>query len=308
MEQGLPYFKKFIKKYPSVKDLASALEDEVFKLWQGLGYYSRARNLHETAKIIANNLNGIFPNDYKEVLKLKGVGEYTAAAIMSFAYDKAYAVLDGNVYRVLSRVFGVFDYIDTSAGKKVFQDLAAELLDKKNPGLYNQAIMDFGALQCVPSSPLCADCPFMTRCYAYGNKEIDVLPRKKGRIKVKDRFFNYLDIRVDDSLFLRKRIGSDIWQGLYEFPLLETEGALSFEELVKTDVFADLLKGNPEKIELQAEYSAKHVLSHQRIYANFYRLKVAEFESGSFLKIRETDIVDYPVSKMIDNYLISCKD
>ncbi|MFB0925151.1 MAG: A/G-specific adenine glycosylase, partial [Vicingaceae bacterium] len=192
VNQGLDYFNKFIKKHPDIHSLAQSSEKDVLNLWQGLGYYSRARNLHFTAKYISNELNGEFPTEYKDILNLKGVGEYTAAAIASFAYKEAYPVVDGNVYRVLSRMFGIENPIDSTEGKKVFKQLATELIDTKNPDTYNQAIMEFGALQCTPKKPNCEDCPYLLECFAYKNGLITELPKKEKKIKQRNRYFNYL--------------------------------------------------------------------------------------------------------------------
>lgn len=302
VDQGLPYFRRFVERFPSVESLAVADEDEIFKLWQGLGYYNRARNLHAAAKQIVEEYGGEFPDKYEDVISLKGVGEYTAAAIMSFAYNEPYAVVDGNVYRVISRVFGVEDFIDTSSGKKVFQRLADDLLDKQHAGLYNQAIMDFGALQCVPSTPVCISCPLLEKCYAYNCSKVTLLPVKKGKTAVRNRYFNYFDIRYNGSAFLRKRELKDIWSGLYEFPLIETEKELSFEELMRTREYKEMFN-ETESIVLQQSHSFKHVLSHQIIYANFYQLEVPAFSDERFERVDEDSLHDYAVPKMIENYL-----
>lgn len=302
VDQGIPYYLKFVEVFPRIELLAVASEDEVLRLWQGLGYYSRARNLHAAAQYVVGHAGGVFPRSHKEVLSLKGVGEYTAAAIVSFAYNEPYAVVDGNVFRVLSRVFGVGEYIDTAKGKKVFSDLAAELLDRESPGLYNQAIMDFGALQCVPKSPACGECPFADSCFAYIQGLIEVFPRKKGKIVTKDRFFNYLDIRVGDSVFLRRRTEDDIWKGLYEFPLIESEKKMSFEDIVATAEYKKLLSGSSQ-IKLAKIREMKHVLSHRVIHATFYRLEADSFGDADCLKIDSVDVGGYAVSRLIEKYL-----
>lgn len=299
----MPYYYRFVENYPRIEDLAAASEDEVFKLWQGLGYYNRARNLHYTAKQIASDYKGAFPTTYEDVISLKGVGEYTAAAIMSFAYNAPYAAVDGNVYRVLSRVFGVDDFIDTSAGKKIFQTLADELLDKDSPGLFNQAMMDFGSLQCSPKSPNCVDCPFADQCVAYNNDSIDALPQKRGKVSVRNRYFNYLDIRVGNHLYLRKRIEKDIWQNLYEFPLVETSSEVSFEDLIRTDEYKAILS-NVGATEVMSKEIFKHVLSHQVIYATFYQIHVDEpILSDEFLRIESDKLHEYGVSRLIHRYI-----
>ncbi|MEO1264044.1 MAG: A/G-specific adenine glycosylase, partial [Bacteroidota bacterium] len=205
VEQGLPYFEKFKKKYPTVKDLANAPEDEVMKMWEGLGYYSRARNLHAAAKFIADELNGTFPDTFHEILGLKGVGPYTAAAIASFAYGLPHAVVDGNVYRVLSRFFGIEEPIDTTAGKKLFAALAQELLDEKQAGNYNQAIMDFGATHCTPALPACTSCLMKSKCTAFQKNTVNKLPVKIKKTKRRQRFFNYLILNEKGNVFIKKR-------------------------------------------------------------------------------------------------------
>lgn len=302
VDQGLPYYLRFINSYPNIQALANAPEDDVLKLWQGLGYYSRARNLHATAKYIITQHEGIFPSEYKEILKLKGVGKYTAAAIASFAYDQPYATVDGNVYRVISRIFGIQEYIDTSKGQKIFEEIASELLDKDNAATYNQSIMDFGATQCTPKAPKCSDCPFSDTCYAYDNNQIDKLPRKQGKVKTRNRHFNYLDIRTNGYTYLKKRDGNDIWKGLYEFPLIETDDNVSIEELI-TDNAVSKIIAKLEDINIVKEYSCKHVLSHQIIHASFYQIETNSFTSEEFIKIKEEELTDYAIPKMIDNYL-----
>lgn len=303
VDQGMPYYLKFVKKYPTIKDLAEASEDEVIKLWQGLGYYSRARNLHAAAKYILLYYAGKFPTQYKDVLNLKGVGEYTAAAIMSFAYDKPYATVDGNVFRVLSRIFGVEDFIDTGSGKKIFTTLANELIDQNHPAIYNQAIMDFGSLQCVPKSPDCLSCPFVSSCFAYNKGVVELLPQKKGKVVTRDRFFNYLDIRVREKSFLRKREDNDIWKGLYEFPLIETSSKMQFNDLASTFEYVKMLEGIKE-IELVKVFESKHVLSHQIIFASFYQLRVGSFKDERFVAVDTTDLDKYGVSRLIEKYLL----
>lgn len=302
VDQGMPYFYRFVERFPDVLSLANATEDEIFKLWQGLGYYNRARNLHYTAKYIRDHLEGQFPSSYDELIRLKGIGEYTAAAIMSFAYNKTYAAVDGNVYRVLARIFGIEDFIDTSKGKKVFQELANSLISKKHPGLYNQAIMDFGSLQCTPTSPACGECPFITQCYAYNNEKGGIFPRKKGKTKQRKRYFYYLDIRSEGMAFLKKRVLNDIWQGLYEFPLIELEEKLPFEELIKTKDWTDLW-GDNDQMEIIQSHSFKHILSHQIIYASFYQIRIDHFDSIGYDILEEDSLHNYGVPKMIENYL-----
>lgn len=301
VDQGLSYFNKFIEKYPNVTSLAEAPEQEILKLWQGLGYYSRARNLHFTAKFISSELNGVFPQEHDDILNLKGVGEYTAAAISSFSYNHSYPVIDGNVYRVLSRIFGIKDPIDSGKGKKVFKELANELIDSNNPAIYNQSIMELGALQCTPKKPNCEDCPFLLECYAYKNKLITELPIKEKKIKQRDRYFNYLVIIDNDKIYLRERTAKDIWIGLYDFPLIETKAPIDiFEEINETFSEAELTF-------ISKSVEPKHILSHQKIYATFWLVSVANSKkiSANYTEIPLKEINNYPVPKLIENYLKS---
>ena len=299
VNQGLDYFNKFIKKHSDIHSLAQSSEKDVLNLWQGLGYYSRARNLHFTAKYISNELNGEFPTEYKDILNLKGVGEYTAAAIASFAYKEAYPVVDGNVYRVLSRMFGIENPIDSTEGKKVFKQLATELIDTKNPDTYNQAIMEFGALQCTPKKPNCEDCPYLLECFAYKKGLITELPKKEKKIKQRNRYFNYLVIINNDSIYLNERKEKDIWQGLFDFPVFETKEPLtSFPLLEKEFSNIGLTLKNQS-----TEY--KHILSHQKIYATFWLVSSNKTKNidSKFVKTPLKEINNYPIPKLIDNYL-----
>lgn len=305
VSQGFDYFVRFTTKFPTVAALANAKEDEIMKLWQGLGYYSRARNLHATAKIIMNEYNSIFPRHYKDILTLKGIGEYTAAAIASFAFNEPYAVVDGNVYRVLSRIFAIDEPIDTSTGIKTFKQLAQSLLNENEPGLHNQAIMEFGALQCVPVSPDCNSCPLSILCLAYARNRVKLYPVKKGKTKVRSRYFHYFDISSGDHTYLHKRTAKDIWQNLYELPLIETEEDIAIEELLNTDAFRGLFPFK-EDISLKQVVRLKHVLSHQIIYAVFYRISLPfkDIElDDNLIKIKKKDADLYPVSRLVHKYL-----
>lgn len=302
--QGYEYYLRFVEAFPDVKALADADEDKVMRLWQGLGYYSRARNLHAAAKMIVSGHGGVFPSEYKNILSLKGIGEYTAAAIGSFAFDLPYAVVDGNVFRFLSRFFAIDTPINSTQGKKIFTELANELLDKDNPGEHNQAIMEFGALQCVPVSPDCLACPLSEQCLAYAKNEVSAYPVKEGKTKVKERYLNYLDIRCGNYLYLNKRTGNDIWKNLYELPLIETAEKLSFEELQNTGEFKNILE-NTGNIELRSvNISLKHVLSHRIIYANFYQIEIEEdtYLKEKYLKIGIEDLSNYAISRLVDKY------
>lgn len=293
--QGLDYFNRFIARFPDVRALATASEDEVLRYWQGLGYYSRARNLLEAARTICRDFDGIFPKTYNEVRSLKGIGDYTAAAIVSFAYDLPYPVLDGNVYRVLARLFALSTPIDSAQGKKEFAELAALLLDKEHPGLHNQAIMELGALQCVPRQPDCSLCPLMDRCMAYAAGEVSVYPVKQQKLKTRPRYFHYLHIVCGNDTYIQRREGKDIWQGLYQLPLIETDAPADFSELQQTDAFRRLLS-DCGRMEISVVLrDIKHVLSHQTLFASFYYIKVER--EGKFL----SEYLRIPLS-CLENY------
>lgn len=269
--QGLPYYMAFTKEFPAVFDLAKANEEKVLKLWQGLGYYSRARNLHATAKHIAEDLNGIFPSDYKSLLQLKGVGEYTAAAIASFCYNEVVPVVDGNVFRVLSRYYNVETDIASANAKKEFTLLGQEVISKENPALFNQAIMEFGALQCVPKNPNCEICPLNTSCAALSLKKVSELPIKGKKLKIKNRFLNYLYI-VDNKnkTTINQRTAKGIWHNLYEFPLVETE-ILETDESVLS-LIRNEFKDITDIILMETE-TITHKLSHQHLHIKFWKIK-----------------------------------
>lgn len=269
VEQGLPYYYRFVECFPSVLEFAEASEDELLRLWQGLGYYSRARNMHKAAKIVAKDLGGQFPTDYDQLLTLPGIGEYTAAAISSFSVNECKAVLDGNVFRVLSRFLGVSTPINTTAGKKLFQELAQDLISRTEPGIYNHAIMDFGATVCKPKAPLCQYCVLRQECVAYKEGTVSLLPVKiKGR-KSRDRYFNYFLVEDNGAVLMSKRGAGDVWAGMYEFPLIETSANLDLEALVGTD---DYQKAFGSAVVEPINGVTKHVLSHQNIYARFFKI------------------------------------
>ena len=232
VEQGSSYYDALISKYPTITSLADANADDVLRLWQGLGYYSRARNLHAAAKYVKNELNGVFPNTYDEIIKLKGVGDYTASAISSFAFKEVKPVLDGNVFRVIARHFGIFSDIAKAGSKKDFKKVLFEIIDSKRPDTFNQAIMEFGALQCSPKKPNCLFCPLNHSCYAYSHDKQGELPIKIKKIKRKSRYFNYIIIKCKDKIALHKRSSGDIWEGLYEFPLHESKTEVDFSDII----------------------------------------------------------------------------
>ncbi|MBQ8442677.1 MAG: A/G-specific adenine glycosylase [Bacteroides sp.] len=297
--QGYDYFVRFMQRFPDVFTLATAEEDEVMKYWQGLGYYSRARNLHAAAKRVAEL--GAFPTTYEEVLSLKGVGEYTAAAICSFAYDLPRAVVDGNVYRVLSRWLGIDTPIDSTEGKKQFALAADELLDKNHPALYNQAIMDFGALQCTPASPGCLFCPLSDSCVALAQGKVDVLPVKQHKTKVTNRYFHYIYVCTGESTFIRKRTGNDIWKNLYEPVLIETEEPLAENDGTLVQKLQDVLGKQPDVFLRPIKKGIKHVLSHRVIYADFHELVLPD-DFGSlegYQKVLIEDLHKFAVSNLV---------
>ena len=274
--QGMPYFYSFTENFPTVFDLANASEQEVLKLWQGLGYYSRARNLHKTAKTVAFELNGIFPNNYKDLLKLKGVGDYTAAAIASFAYNEKVPVVDGNVFRVLSRYFGVKSDISKLSTKKEFQELASELMPNEHIATFNQAIMEFGALQCVPKNPNCIICVMNHSCVALQKKMISQLPVKSKKVKVTHRYFNYLILEDEyQKTIINQRTDKGIWHNLYEFPLLETESDINFETISSLIIEKNLFKNKINSIFSLNEKSQLHVLTHQRLHIKFWKINIS---------------------------------
>ena len=306
VEQGLPYFEKFKKHFPTVFDLAKAPEDQVMKLWEGLGYYSRARNLHFTAKYIVKHYSGVFPNTYKEILSLKGVGPYTAAAIASFAFNLPHAVVDGNVYRVLSRVFGIDTPIDSTTGKKEFAQLATKLLAEKTPGIYNQAIMDFGATQCKPANPICEACSMQNFCNAFAENLINLLPVKSKKIKKRTRYFNYLICQEADIIIIKKRKGKDIWQNLYDFPLVESTALIGKETLIKQELFQKIIPPNAAFNLKRISKPYQQVLTHQKIIAVFWEmeLKLAGMVNDSaFFKVKQKNINNFAFPKIIDWYL-----
>ena len=294
--QGLPYYEKFRTAYPSIKDLAVADEEEVLKLWQGLGYYSRARNLKKTAEIICKDYGGCFPETYKELLKLKGIGPYTAAAIASFAFKEKKAVVDGNVYRVLSRVFGIDEPINKSSGQKLFQELADSLIDSENPDLFNQGIMEFGATECTPTKPNCSGCIFNDRCVALATSKIDDLPVKLSKIKVRKRYLHYLML-LDQHRNTRfvKRPNDGIWAGLYEFPMIETStsGELTVNEI-------EYFLGQSAAVTLLSEGPMVHKLSHRHLEVRVYRVEVEDL----FEPVVSMDEIDqYPTSTLMERLL-----
>ncbi|MDR0294699.1 MAG: A/G-specific adenine glycosylase [Prevotellaceae bacterium] len=305
IEQGYDYYLRFAKQYPTVQALAAASVDEVLKLWQGLGYYSRARNLHYTAQLVVNKLKGKFPRTYEKLLTLKGIGEYTAAAIASFAYNEAVPALDGNGYRVLSRFFGVETPIDTTVGKKEIYALAKEILPSKEVGRFNQALMDFGALMCTPKNAQCADCPLSTACFAFNYDKIAALPVKSKKVVVRSRYFHYFIVSDGHNTYLHKRMGNDIWEALYEFPLIETLTEVEAEYITEEQLFKSFF-GKYSPIIIRHSLLIKHQLTHQSLLARFYAVKLntmPEQLGKDFRKIPIAQLEQYSIPRLIDAFL-----
>ena len=299
--QGLPYFLRFIESFPTVFDLANASEEQVLKLWQGLGYYSRARNLHATAKIIANDYAGDFPNNFKELLKLKGVGDYTAAAIASFSFNEVIPVVDGNVYRVLARYFDIETNIALPKAKKEFFELASELISKKNPALFNQAIMEFGALQCVPQNPDCSKCVLNSSCLALQKKKVNQLPVKIKTLKITHRYLNYIIVEDEDQkTVISKRDKKGIWHNLYEFPLIETESEVAIE-FISEKINETLFKENKiNSISEINENEVLHKLSHQTLHIKFWKVLVdGKITNG----VSYNELIKFPFPIVIYNFI-----
>ncbi|MFC4212073.1 A/G-specific adenine glycosylase [Pedobacter lithocola] len=303
VEQGLPYFISFLSNFPTVNDFANATEAKVLKLWQGLGYYSRGRNMHATAQIVMNNYNGVFPTLHDDLIKLKGVGEYTAAAISSFSSGEARAVVDGNVFRVLARFYGIDTPINSPEGKRQFFKLANELLYKEDSALYNQAIMEFGAIQCKPKSPDCGSCPLRINCFAYNNNAVNQLPVKLAKAEKRHRYFNYFICIDDDKILVKERQTRDIWQHLYDFPCIETEMNCT---VMDGDFHTAIKNQFGDNAEITFISYKKHLLTHQIIHVQFFGLKNYIF---NFSKQKELNWVllntldELPQPNVIRNFI-----
>ena len=298
VEQGLSYFNKFAEAYPNIEGLAKADLDEVLKLWQGLGYYSRARNLHFAANQVMNEFDGQFPSTYNDILKLKGVGSYTAAAISSIAYNQPHAVVDGNVIRVITRLFGISESVNQSATLKKIQALADELLNELNPSEHNQAMMEFGALQCVPKNPNCEVCPLAIVCLARANGTVSGIPLKDKKIKRRARYFHYIIAINNGKVIISQRGTNDIWGGLFEFPLIEND---SVDFLTPSQLESFFTISIKSLLKVQSE--KKHVLSHQDIHANFYHLEIDNVNDEKLNLVALSDLHTFALPRLIDRYL-----
>lgn len=284
VQQGWDYYLRFIDNFPNVRALADAEEERVLKVWQGLGYYSRARNMHTAAREITARHNGLFPQDYDKILALKGIGKYTAAAIASIAFHLPYPAVDGNVIRIISRIFGICDDVSQPAVIQQITNICEAQIDHKQPGIFNQAAMDFGAIQCTPRTPRCKDCPFQASCYALKNQLTEVLPIKKKKSELKHRYFHYSVYVSHNQTIIEKRTNSDIWKNMYQFPLVETDANANFGE---------------------ADFSMRETLSHQVIHANFYLKNVHQLPKLSINQsiINFDNIHDFPMPKIMTMFL-----
>ena len=306
VNQGWDYYLRFIERWPTVADLAQASEEEVLKMWQGLGYYSRARNLHHCAQQVVNEYGGQFPADFEKLKQLKGIGDYTAAAIASIAFNLPHAVVDGNVYRVLSRLYDIDTPININEGQTLFAQLADELLNREQPGLHNQAMMEFGALHCTPKNPNCLLCPLQAQCLAFAHQTVMQRPVKLPKVKVTTRYFNYLVIRINGSLYLHKRSDNDIWKNLYDFPCIESGTPMTVEEVVASEKFIQLIEEKPFSItKVSPVYT--HKLTHRTLLAQFIEIKLEQkllqIETKDLFLTPESELGSFPIPRLIDLYL-----
>jgi len=308
VNQGMDYYFRFVDRFPDVYSLAEATEEEVLKLWQGLGFYSRARNMHSAARSIVRESGGVFPSDYLGLLKIKGVGEYTAAAIASISFNEAVPVVDGNVARVLSRLYALEVAVDTSAGLKMLRQLAKELIPLSDPATFNQAIMEFGALQCKPLNADCETCPLRLECRACEKMKVQEYPKKQNRTKVKELYYYYLvitfPVKGKDHVLLHRREKNGIWKNMYDFPLIDSEAVLEIPQALGSGLAASLLgKEDPGRLYVSSEYI--HLLSHRKITARFIRFRLEDepINKGAFISIPVTEIIQYPIPRLIELYL-----
>ena len=310
VDQGLDYYLRFIKRFPDIFSLTGASQNEIYKMWQGLGYYNRADNLMAAAQTIVNNFNGVFPETPEALIQIKGIGTYTAAAIASIAFGFPQPVVDGNVYRVLSRIFGIATPINTNKGKKEFETLAGNLLQNNPPAIFNQAVMEFGALHCKPKNPDCPQCIFLAECVAARSNKVEQFPVKKSKVSVRNRYFYYLLVEVvsgkSTAYYLKQRDKKDIWKNLYDFPMVECNSRTNPAKILKNSLFKPLFKHTKFSIKsISNEY--QHQLSHQKIHAVFIRVIVNKntgqlLENSVFL-VDENELINYPVPRLLERYL-----
>lgn len=306
INQGTDYYLKFVENYPTVNHLANAAEDEVLKLWQGLGYYSRARNLHKAAKIIQKDFRGEFPRIIDQIKNLPGIGNYTAAAISSIAFGEPFPAIDGNVLRVISRLFAVEEPIDSSNGKKKVEQVLQLLIDRQNPGVFNQAVMEFGATWCKPQNPDCPNCIFAAECMAFSGKIVDILPVKAKKPGQKVRYFYYLNIHIVNEnnrlIYLKKRSESDIWKGLYDFPLIETSEEVKMDALINHPLWLEIFSDATPVIK-KVSGNITHILTHQKIITQFIETEIeTPLSNKAFVAVKSEMINKYPVSRLIEKY------
>ena len=299
--QGLSYYIRFIEAFPTVSSLNNANEDQVLKLWQGLGYYSRARNMKYAAQQVMEEYGGVFPKTHKDIIALKGIGNYTAAAIASFAYDLPYAVLDGNIYRVLARYYGIHTAINTTAGQKEFSVLAQEVLDDSKAALHNNAMMEFGALQCTVAKPDCDSCPLVDSCVAFSNHSVTELPKKEKKLKIKNRYLHYFLISDGSQMLIEKRQTSDIWKGLYQLPLIETEHSTETEEIFGRQEFQGIIEG--QGFHLNDLQETSHKLTHRHLFIKFYDIKIPQLNHKNYRIIETSKFGDFAFPQPILKYL-----
>lgn len=308
VSQGLNYFLHFVERWPKLEDLASASEEEVLKMWQGLGYYSRARNLHRCAIQVSTQYGGAFPADYAKLKQLQGIGDYTAAAIASIAFNLPYAVVDGNVYRVISRLYDIETPINSREGRQCIAQIADELLDHEHPGLHNQAMMEFGALHCIPKNPDCQNCPIQAHCLSYTNHTTEKRPVKQDKTKTRTRYFNYLVLKTDGSTYLHQRGTDDIWAKLYDFPLIESEKAISVDEVIVHPLFHQIVEQNSFTVGKVSRIFT-HKLTHQTLIVQFIEIildkKIPNIETKNIFLTSEKDLGQFPIPRLIDLYLNS---
>ena len=307
VKQGLPYFNAFLERFPDVASLATASQDEVLKLWQGLGYYSRARNMHSAAQQVLDEFNGEFPNAYDDLIKLKGVGDYTAAAIASISNDERVAVVDGNVFRVLSRMFGMKEPINSTKGIKKFRAKAKELLPKENTGVHNQAIMEFGALHCLPRNPHCSSCPFAHGCHAFQNDLQQDLPVKIKKSKVKTVHMNYL-VFIDENrkTLIQQRQENAIWKGLFDFPLIESTESIPQSTVEGHEKFINIVRKQPYSLYLYNSRPTKHLLTHRKLFAHFWVVEVNDINDLNTNALKVTDassINEHAFPVLLSNFI-----
>lgn len=308
VDQGISYYLRFLDRFPDVHTLASASEEEVLKQWQGLGYYSRARNLHAAAITIVNEFGGFFPQSFRELKNLRGIGEYTAAAIASIAFGEVVPVVDGNVARVLSRLYMIEEPVNTSKGFSILRSMAESLIPASDPAMFNQALMEFGAMHCRPLNPLCINCPLSLYCMSFGESRVTEFPRKQKSLKAKEVFYYYLVLdflsKGERYLLIRKRSDEGIWKNLYDFPLIETEKEAEVTEILEHELMYKLVgKTAAREVSISPEF--RHQLSHRKIVARFIRLRldIAPNRIPGTLYARENEINRYPVPRLIERYL-----